>query len=93
MLIALRWACACGLLLLCAWVVVVNANVLWTWYIRRRKAPSWIPLVGGVSGAIGILLLPLSDVHKWWWLPLVLDWGSLPGISHAIIYRFALGRR
>lgn len=86
MVALLRWAVGGTLVLLFAWLAVLNACAPWTWYVRKREHPSWTPLLGGVSGAIGIWVLPLEAAHRWWWVPLVLDWGSLPGIAHALMY-------
>ncbi len=91
----LRWALGGALLLVSAWVCALNASVLWIYYVRKRKAPSSIPLVGGVSGAVGLWLLPISAAHRWWWVPLVFDWGSLPlfmMVAYCIIIRWHQGR-
>ncbi len=92
-MIALRWILGGALLLFCAYGCVANANIFWIGFIRKRKAPSWVPLVAGLSGAIGLWVLPVAAAHKWWWLPLVLDWGSLPGISHSIFWHLVIRRR
>jgi hypothetical protein len=82
----LRWIPGGALLLVSALVCIGNASLLWTCYVRKRKAPSWIPLVGGITGVIGLWLLPVPAAHRWWWVPLIVDWGSVPGISHATAY-------
>jgi len=93
MVVILRWAVGGALLLMFAWVAALNASVLWIWYVQKRKAPSWIPLLSGVAGAIGVWVLPLASIHPCWWLPLVLDWGSVPGITHALVYHLVVRRR
>ena len=52
-------------------------------FIRKRPAPSWIPLLGGSLGALGLIVAPVSGAAQFWWLPLLLDWGSAPGLLHA----------
>lgn len=42
---------------------------------------SWSPLLGGVLGAAAIALWPRHDIGSWWWVPLVIDFGSLPGLA------------
>jgi hypothetical protein len=92
-MIVLRWILGCALLLFCAYGSVGNTRFLWVRYIEKRRPPSWVPLVAGLSGAIGLWVLPLAAAHKWWWVPLILDWGSLPGISHAVLYHLVLRPR
>jgi hypothetical protein len=88
----LRWTFGGALIVFSAWVCVANASVLWIWYVQKRRPPSWIPLVGGISGAAGLWLLPIAALHRWWWLPLVLDWGSVPGIGYSMVYHAAFRR-
>lgn len=54
-------------------------------YFRTRKHVSAIPLVGGIAGAIALSILPVNHLASWWWLPLLLDYGSLP----MFVYFFA----
>jgi hypothetical protein len=69
-----------------AYVAAVN------WYIVvirqriQRKSESWIPLVGGISGCAGCLLSPLESIRICWWVPLLIDWGTLPGFTVTAIY-------
>jgi len=79
------WAVGGALLLVSFWLCALNAGVFWKLFVRKVEAPSWIPLVGGVSGVFGLVIIPVELAHKLCWLPLLLDWGSLPGISHTII--------
>ena len=90
MVCVLRWMLGGALLVSSTWVCVANASVLWIWYVEKRRPPSWMPLIGGASGSIGIWLLPLAAAHKWWWLPLIRDWGCLPGLSHALAYHLVI---
>ena len=74
-----------SLLLVSAWLCIANAWILLA-NLRRRPAPSWIPLIGGVLGVLGLLALPFPETRKLWWLPLFLDWGSIPGVTHALVW-------
>jgi hypothetical protein len=47
-------------------------------YFKTHKHASAIPLLGGVAGAVAISTLPVDHIGSWWWLPLLLDYGSLP---------------
>lgn len=82
----LKWIIAIPLLLAGAWIIMLNAAVFWKRHVQKRESSSWIPFLGGMLGAAGLLLVPLAPAHKWWWLPFFLDWGSIPGISYSILY-------
>lgn len=65
------------------WIGVCNWVVFWNAHVRRRHAPSWTLLLGGVLCAAALLLLPVG-LERFWWIPFLLDWGSLPGITEAV---------
>lgn len=68
-------------------VAVLNWNALLSRFLNRKsKESSWIPLVGGAAISIGIFLMPLNGAAKWFWVPLLLDWGCLPGIIFTTLY-------
>jgi hypothetical protein len=77
-----------SLLLLSAflWLSWLNWSVAWRSLVRRQPAPSWIPLLGGSLGALGVVAAPLPGAARIWWLPLLLDWGCAPGLLHALLY-------
>lgn len=54
------------------WVVLVRSFT--------RKAPSWIPVFGGVLMAAAAFIQPSGIVRPWWWLALLVDGGSIPGL-------------
>ena len=82
----LKWIIGTLLLLAGAWLMGLNSAVFWRRHVQKRESSSWIPLLGGMLGAAGLLLIPFAPTQKWWWLPLVLDWGCLPGISYSILF-------
>jgi hypothetical protein len=43
-------------------------------------------LLGGMLAFIGFSLFPNNPMSGLAWLAFLLDWGSLPGIAHAIVY-------
>jgi hypothetical protein len=73
-------------------VAGLNGYVFVQGMLRKRRTPSWIPLVGGIAGAIALLVQPWWS-RGWWWLPLLLDWGSAPGIVHALVHNLGVQRR
>lgn len=54
--------------------------------IKGKKAGSWIPFIGGGSISLAMAISPLDVVADWWWVPLLIDWGSVPGVGFAIFY-------
>ena len=59
-------------------------TILGNYLIAARKQGSLVPFVGGVSGALAILLWPAPVVHLWFWIPLVIDLGSFPIVFLAL---------
>ncbi len=73
-----------ALLALFLYVAFLNAWILLDGLRGKEYVPSWIPLFGGVCGAMGIGFLPVDAVKTFWWLPLFLDYGTIPGMLHTI---------
>lgn len=67
-------------------IIASNWHVFLRVQVRRTPGPSWVPLVGGALAALGLLLQPDERWRSFWWVPLVLDWGTLPGITHAVLW-------
>lgn len=76
----LRTAIAILLLLLGGFCLAVNAWIFWRSAVSRKRAPSVIPFVAGLLASVGLVLLPFYGTMYWFWIPLALDWGGLPGI-------------
>lgn len=45
---------------------------------RRPRGHSLLPVVGGLLGACGVVLLPIPGIVKFFWVPLILDLGCAP---------------
>lgn len=75
-----------GLLLLFigAFVMTMNWAVIAQWLLRRKHS-SWVPLLGGLLVSASLVVLPVSGVRYLWWLPLLLDWGCIPGMTWTVI--------
>ncbi|MEI6074618.1 MAG: hypothetical protein WCS94_03535 [Verrucomicrobiota bacterium] len=52
---------------------------------KREKFQSLIPFVGGMLGTIGLLLLPMSQPRRFWWVPLIMDLGCGPMLVAIVI--------
>jgi hypothetical protein len=61
------------------------------WYalvtrMTKPQGPTWVPLVGGLLGVGATLLQPTGVGREYWWVPLVLDGGSIPGLSVTLVH-------
>jgi hypothetical protein len=61
---------------------------------RRGKSFSLVPLIGGLAGMCGLLIIPYPPARVYWWLPLLLDIGCLPLLAAASVsICISLGQR
>jgi len=76
------------------WITIMNWWIFFSglkWWIswdgsEPRKSTTWGPLIGGGALALAILACPVEQWKRFWWIPLVADWGCLPGISFSLVY-------
>jgi hypothetical protein len=87
----MRWIIAAALGLAAFWLSTLNWIALVRRFSSRGYAPSWIPLVGGVLGLAALLLAPSLALRRFWWVALVVDGGSIPGLAATL--GFTLYRR
>ncbi len=73
-------------ILLGTYVSAMNWLCFYKGLIKKDKPGSWIPLLGAGLIIIGGNVCFSQEDAKWFYLALLLDWGSLPGILHAIIF-------
>jgi hypothetical protein len=71
---------------LCVWVSLLNWWVVIAYVLWRRRSGSWLPFIGGLFGAGALLFGPFSELSSWWWVPLFLDWGCLPGFTFTLLW-------
>jgi hypothetical protein len=89
-----RLTLAIVLAVLSAAAVVGNIGiVLWQLFLGR-KGISLVPLVGGLLGALAVLTFPREGLAMWFWIPLVLDPGTLILIlaPFVLLWRHLAGR-
>ena len=79
------WVLSIGLLLIATWIAALNWSVVWRGLIRRQRTSSWIPLLAGALGTVGVLLLPLEGAARFWWIPWIADWGCAPGLLFTMV--------
>lgn len=85
MLVA-RWILGGVFSVLALWVIALNWSVVIRRFILRAQTGSWIPLLGGICGIAALLVLPVDMFNRYWWIPALVDWGSVPGFIHAIVF-------
>lgn len=85
MLTGVRWIAGSILFLMFAWVAIFNALIIRV-RIFEKKYSSQIPIAGGLFGALAFSTLPLRWLNELWWLPLILDLGSLPLLIHTFVF-------
>jgi hypothetical protein len=87
----LRWILSIVFGSVFVWVGSLNAIVFWKGVILRQRTSSFIPLLAGLSGMVALLIVPLTGVRRWWWIPLLLDWGS-SGILVGFAYHLYMSK-
>lgn len=85
-MLLLRWIVGLFFFALFIHLSVLNAFVFWSVHVRKQSTASWIPLLGGVFGTISLAVLPLPEFKHFWWLPLLLDYGCLPGLTQTVFF-------
>jgi hypothetical protein len=84
-MVSAQWVLSSILALSSAYIIVLN----WVVFARKingRHAGSWTPLIGGGLGAVALAVSPVEALRGYWWIPLILDWGCLPGFGHALAW-------
>jgi hypothetical protein len=67
------------------WVCFWMDLAIWKGVLKRTRAPSIIPLLGGWFGVAGFLVMPSKQALWLCVLPLFWDYGSLPAITTAVV--------
>lgn len=68
------------------WIAFLNWRCFYVGLLRKENSPSWIPLLGGIFMFLGFYFFPGNTAKHLAFIAFLLDWGSLPGIGHAIVY-------
>ena len=68
-------------------LVIAGSNA-WLWIAGSlgRARGSTAPLLGGIAGAVCLLSIPVESFHRWWWLPLFADVGTIPLFFGVLIF-------
>lgn len=78
---------SCVLLLLGLYLSLLNTGTaLMALAGKLDRNVSAIPLVGGLLAAFGCAISPWPVVKAAWWVPLILDYGSVPLLLSTVIF-------
>ena len=83
------WVVGSILIVIFVLIAAGNASIWFTREVLKKRAASWVPLVGGIIGILGIYTIPLPEARRWWYMPLILDYGCLPGLAHTALWHAA----
>ncbi|HOJ78868.1 MAG TPA: hypothetical protein PLZ08_12260 [Bacillota bacterium] len=73
------------LLLSGGWITILNFTCFYNGFIKKQKTASWIPLLGAFLCCGGLILIG-GKYSTFWWLPFILDFGSLPGFTFTLFF-------
>jgi hypothetical protein len=79
-MIIILWIISLVFMIIGIYISIMNWAVFFNNYLFRKKWTSAIPLIGGLSAALGLICLPINGSWKYFWVPLLIDWGSIPVI-------------
>ena len=82
-----------ALFLFFAICVIGNDIVIPFNYYIRKQSVSLIPIVGGLSGFLAMLIVPINKAWMWSWIPLFLDIGCIPSVAVMLFEVYILRNR
>jgi hypothetical protein len=75
----LMWIFSVFALLFFGFMLFINWRIFYHNNIKKDSTTSVIPLIGGISGVIGLWLLPALNLDFiLMFIPLIIEWGSFP---------------
>ena len=57
--------------------------------INKKEGYSYVPLINGVIGGVGLYLSPIESLSKLWWIAFITDWGCMPLFIEYLFNKFA----
>lgn len=87
-----RWGVSVLLLAIATLALVANWSLVLAVIVTKRSGVSMLPVVGGVFGMLGLVVLPVKGSAAWAWAPLVLDPSGIPAIVVALVQDARLWR-
>jgi len=78
------WAISIVLVAIFTLITVANCFCLVRFVLKGTNF-SVIPFLGGILGGAGFFLAPSPTLRHLWWLPSILDYGSVPSLVAGIV--------
>jgi hypothetical protein len=85
-ILAMMYVLCSGMILVGLWLACLNWHCFYLAFIKKVYSPSWIPLLAGILLFLGFYFYPENSMSSFAWGAFLVDWGSVPGICHAILY-------
>ncbi len=92
---AIRWILSVLILIAFLDGMIRHWIFFWQAVVKKTATGSAVPFCFiGLIGSLGVATLPVTGAWRFAWIPLLLDWGSLPMHSYmAYKYLFCSKRR
>lgn len=85
-----QWLVFLAALIFFLGIALFNNTIAWRQWVKDiSEGPSIAPFIGGLIGVVAVLSAPFSDINDrivFLWLPLIIDFGSLPYLVLIIVY-------
>jgi hypothetical protein len=91
----LLWPISIIFLVISSLIICANIWISLQWYIIKKRG-TMIPFIGGITGALGLLLLPINRVSQFCWVPPIIDLGCcllLAGVLIEYVKKLLSDRR
>ncbi|MBK8326559.1 MAG: hypothetical protein IPL02_05810 [Moraxellaceae bacterium] len=63
------------------WLLLAGQNAYLLWQAKQQHtSTSLVLVIGGVFGALAVLIVPIANTVYWCWIPLLLDVGCVPAL-------------
>ena len=80
----MTWAISIALITMFALTAIGHGLCLIRFLVKGTHF-SVVPFLGGILGGVGFFLAPNPTMHHLWWLPAIVDFGSVPSVVAAIV--------
>lgn len=72
------------------WLLIAGNNLAYLIHARRHGGSSSLTLfLGGFFGVAAAIACPIEGAWIWFWVPALVDPGSIPAIIHMLRARFS----